>query len=57
MKRFVVRPCDNLGSLPDAPRDRTWTVFDRVTQEGVQDCETRAKAKAAAAEWNREHSS
>jgi hypothetical protein len=54
VRRFVVRPCDNLGSLPDAPRDRTWIVFDRLLQTEVQDCETRTKAKAAAADWERD---
>lgn len=59
-KRFFVQPCDNDGSLTDSdgkppPRDRTWDVIDRVTNQAVFiNCYTRKEARDDAARRNAE---
>lgn len=45
-RRYCVRLCDNCGSLPEAPRDRTWLVWDRQEDKEVADLSTRAAASA-----------
>jgi hypothetical protein len=54
VKRYVVRPCDNLGTLSDAKRDRTWSVVDRSTGKVVADRDVRKDARDLAKEMNNE---
>lgn len=51
-RRFIVRPCDNCGSVPDAPRDRQWDVVDTALGHVVANHDTRAAARKDAAEQN-----
>ena len=50
--RYIVRPCDNCGSIEGLKRDRTWDVIDRATDSCVQQCTTRHEARDAAKAWN-----
>lgn len=54
MSRYVVRPCDNMGTVADLKRDRTWSVIDRSIADDhvVADLDRRADARRHAAEWN-----
>lgn len=47
--RYIVEPCDNLGSIEGLVRDRTWAVVEvtPVRRECIGDYETRAEAYAA----------
>jgi len=54
MGRYAVRPCDNLGTLPEAKRDRTWSVVDKVTGKEVADFDRRKDARELATEMNNE---
>lgn len=54
-RRFVVRPCDDAGSIPGTKRSRSWDVVDRKrgTATGprvVSNHETRIQARTAADE-------
>jgi hypothetical protein len=55
--RFIVRPCDNCGSVEGLVRDRTWVVIRKLGGEEcvVADVPTRAQAYAisreAAVSW------
>lgn len=52
-KRYYVRASDDAGSLPDAPRDRTWDVVDRETDTIIHSSfYTRKKARAYAQSLN-----
>lgn len=52
-KRHSVKPCDNCGTLPDAPRDRTWDVCwgDKIVHS---DFHTRKAARDMAQQLDRE---
>lgn len=53
VKRYVVAPCDNCGSIhPAPPRDRTWIVRDRQTGHQVSEFHSRILARAEAAQLN-----
>lgn len=52
--RYVTRPCDNLGTIADLKRDRTWLVWDTSNDSFVADHDTRASARAEAAKYNAE---
>lgn len=52
-KRYFVEPCDNLGSVtPAPPRDRTWIVRDRETNQQVSEHNRRDDARAEADQLN-----
>lgn len=46
--RYVVRPCDNLGSVADAKRDRQWDVIDTHNDQTVSNHDTRKEARSIA---------
>lgn len=52
MRRFVVRPCDNDGTVEGLERDRTWLVWDRCEQRYVSEHLTRKRAYEAARSEN-----
>lgn len=50
--RFVVRPCDNLGSVEGLVRDRTWQVYDTKSDTYESEHVTRSAARAEATRLN-----
>jgi hypothetical protein len=52
--RYVVRPCDNDGTVEGLKRDRTWSVVDLSIADDhvVADLDARTAARRHAAEWN-----
>ena len=57
-RRYYVSPCDDLGSLGDQRRQRTWDVVDRVRKAIVSNHDKRIWAREQAeklnANWARE---
>ena len=54
-KRYVVRPCDNGGSVTNAVRDRQWDVVDTLNDDRcVSNHDRRADARAEAKKMNEE---
>jgi hypothetical protein len=52
-KRYYIEPIDNLGTLdPAPPRDRTWAVMDRATNQQHSEHDRRTEARAEAAQLN-----
>jgi hypothetical protein len=57
MKRYYVRPCDEMGSIVDAMvsgKDRTWDVIDRERGVAISNHRRRSDARTEAAERNAE---
>jgi len=52
--RYVVRPCDNCGSVAGLVRDRTWNVYDAKTDTNGSDRTRREDARTEAARLNAE---
>lgn len=53
-RRYVVRPCDNDGSVsPAPPRDRTWDVVDTYQGVVVANHDSRRRARDDADAWNK----
>jgi hypothetical protein len=52
MRRFVVRPSDDGGSIADRKRERTWDVVDRTDDTCVGNYDRRADARREASDRN-----
>ncbi len=56
MNRYIVKPCDNLGSVPGAKRGRQWDVLDTKeddTDYVVATFDTRLEARVCARGLNK----
>lgn len=56
-QRYVVRACDNHGTVAGLRRDRTWSVIDQCVGDGfapgvIADLDARKTARQHATEWN-----
>lgn len=51
-RRYVVRPCDNGGTVEGLARDRTWAIIDTETGACVADYDRRKDARDESRELN-----